>query len=388
MKEETLKSGIYVHIPYCRKKCLYCDFYSGGSRIARWEEYSEALLKELRKRKDEIKGVPSTLYFGGGTPSLMPGEIFKRLVRGIIELTGQRAWEEFTLEVNPEDVTPEKTGIWKEMGVNRVSLGVQTLEDEELKAIGRLHNGETAIEAVKMLKEVFDNISIDVIYGLPGQTTETYRKTLQRILDLRPHHISSYSLMLEEGTSMTVLAEKGKIELPDEEEWLEMSGITIKMLEAEGYNRYEVSNYSLSGKESRHNNLYWSGNPYLGLGVAAHSYDGSKIRRYNPADLKGYIEFYGRQGKETENAEGKTFYTEELLDEDELREEMIMTRLRTNRGLNLKEFEKSFGKDTKKELLENARRFIESGCLRKQGDYLSYTPKGYLISNVILRALI
>lgn len=378
-------SGLYIHIPFCRHKCLYCDFYTGGERIADWPAYTDCLLKEIQERKIELEGRLCTLYIGGGTPSLIPADEFIRLIEGIKSQFEIKEFEEFTIEVNPEDVTEDKIKMWKESGVNRISIGVQTLNDNELKAIGRFHTSGQALGALEKLQKHFDNISIDLIYGLPGQTPETYKDTLEKIMKYRPEHISVYALMLEEGTAMTLLESQGKISLPDEKDWISMSDLTLKYLSESGYMRYEISNYSLEGKESIHNTFYWNGIPYLGIGPGAHSYDGNKVRRWNPNDIKGYFKYWGSDTKITK--EGR-FYLEEILNEDELREEMIMTRLRTAKGLSLIEYEKRFGKTSKNKLLEEGKRFINSGCLIKEKDYIRFSDRGFIISNIILSSLI
>lgn len=376
-------AGLYVHIPFCANKCLYCDFYTGGVRIANWEIYIDCLLRELTLRKEELSETFDTLYIGGGTPSLIPSENFINLIRNIENITGIKSWKEFTIEVNPEDVTEEKIKIWKEEGVNRVSIGIQTFNDSELKSIGRKHDAGQANRAIEMLKKYFDNLSIDLMYGLPGQTVDSYLQTIEKALSFTPSHISSYSLMLEEGTAMTHLHELGKITLPTEKDWIEMSHFTNKIIEEAGYKRYEISNYALPGKESIHNTSYWEGKEYLGIGPGAHSYDGKHLRRFNPNDIKGYINRFKDSTKLNE-----CFYSFEELTEEELREEMVMTRMRMAKGLSLKEFGEKFGEEAKNEFLQEAQSFIKSGCLQKKNGFISFTPKGYLISDTILSRLI
>ncbi|MCH5231876.1 MAG: radical SAM family heme chaperone HemW [Muribaculaceae bacterium] len=375
------RGGLYIHIPYCRHKCLYCDFYTGGLRIADWEKYVDCLLNEFSQRRDELDFKVATLYLGGGTPSLIPIKPFLRLMDGVCHSLDQSDFKEFTLEANPEDVTDEKIKVWKECGVNRVSLGVQTLIDSELKTIGRWYDSQCSIIAIEKLLREIGNVSVDVMFGIPGQTPSTYISTLKRVLKAKPTHISSYALMLEEGTAMTQLYNSKRIILPSESEWIEMYEATINILKEEGYERYEISNYSKPGKESCHNLSYWEGKPYIGLGPGAHSYDGGKIRRENPNDLKGYLRHFS-------DGEGKKFYNEEFLKEEELREEMILTRLRTSRGLNLKEFADRFGDKEIKRLLQNAHGFITQGKLQKTDDFIKFTDAGFSVSDSILVSLI
>ena len=376
------EGGLYVHIPFCRNKCLYCDFYTGGVRIARWNEYVDSLLAELVSRENEMNFEVSTLYLGGGTPSLMPTLELLRLVKGINKISKREKYEEFTIEVNPEDVTDEKIEAWRECGVSRISLGVQTLNDSELKNIGRRHSKADVEEAYDKLTNTFNNISLDVMFGIPGQTIDSYRETLKNIIKLSPSHISSYSLMLEEGTAMTLLAREGKIILPDEDEWIEMTRLTNTLLQKAGYIRYETSNYAKPGKESRHNLKYWKGNPYIGLGPGAHSYNGDRVRRGNPNDLKGYIDRFYKGG----NME--RFFDEEILGEEEIREEMLMTRLRMKEGLDLKEYYERFGEKRGEILVAQAEKLQKTGFMKLEKEKVSLTDEGYLISDSIILKLL
>ncbi|MCH5225932.1 MAG: radical SAM family heme chaperone HemW [Muribaculaceae bacterium] len=379
-------SGLYIHIPFCRQKCLYCDFYTGGVRIADWTGLVKAFINELTVRSEEISERPSTIYIGGGTPSLLPSSDFKNLIEGIKSILGPFKAEEFTIEVNPEDVSMEKIETWLEFGVNRVSVGVQTLQDRELKLLGRSHDSKKAIEACRMLAKNIDNISIDLMFGIPGQTLESYRRSLEGVLNLSPAHISSYALMLEEGTAMTILHRENRISLPDEDLWFKMYDLTVSSLEEAGFERYEISNYCKPGRESRHNISYWHGHPYVGIGPGAHSYDGKSVRRWNPCDLKGYLNHF--LSKDLEELSQSKFYSQEVLSLEEMREEMVMTRLRTVEGLNLKEFKDRFGNKAKEKLLQEARPFIKADLLQKFDDFLSFTRSGFAVSDSILPALI
>lgn len=381
-------SGIYIHIPFCRKKCLYCDFYSGGLRIANWDAYITAVLNELIIRQNELKNNPSTLYIGGGTPSLIPEQYFINLINGIRTILKIDAWQEFTIEANPEDINDSKIKTWIDAGVTRISLGVQSLQYPELKNIGRNHDAQTALNAIQALSKHFNNISLDLMYGLPGQTIESYTQTLATILDFQPSHISSYSLMLEEGTALNLLVSKNNISLPDEESWLQMNQYTNEFLTDRGYQHYEISNYCRPGFESKHNSIYWEGQPYLGLGPGAHSYDGFNIRKINPGDIKGYINFYSAIPLKNKTGDKKSFYSEENLTEKELQEEMIMTRLRTAKGLNTAEFENKFGTYQKNYLLQKARKYIDLNYLKEINDRLILTPEGINISNSIILDLV
>ena len=388
------KGGIYIHIPYCRNKCLYCDFYTGGVRIADWERYVGSLLNELEQRREEIPGEVATLYIGGGTPSLMPLREMERLVGGLRKYIPLDRVGEFTIEVNPEDVDEEKAAAWKDLGIDRISMGIQSLQDNELCRIKRGHDSATAIKGIEILQRYFVNISVDVMYGLPGQTLDSYKDTLEKILQYSPQHLSAYSLMLEEGTALTHLVDTGKIILPDEDEWIRMFELTNEMLVGSRYLHYEVSNFAKPGFESRHNSSYWEGKPYLGLGAGAHSYDGGFIRRSNPNDIRGYVNYFGGIVNREELAVGNTtgekkrLYEEEILSEDELREEYIMTGMRLKRGVDLKGLEERFGSEAKKILLDRSSKYKERGLVKEEGNFLSLTKEGLILYNSVVSDLI
>ena len=403
--KETKEFGIYVHVPFCAHKCLYCDFYTGGSRIADWHLYNKALLNELKSRQQEIFSIPTSLYFGGGTPSLIPNEEFYNLLDEMRKLIDLENIKEFTIEVNPEDVTDEKIKTWKDSGVNRISMGVQSFIDEELKVIGRKHDASIAVKAFDNLKQYFDNISIDIMFGLPGQTITSYKKTLTEAIDLQPTHISSYSLMLENGTSMTHLVNNNKLSLPTEDEWIEMYEITNEFLEEKGFKRYEISNFSQPGFESLHNMNYWLGIPYIGLGPSAHSYDGVKIRRANPNDIKGWLKRFSDaqplkfenqipvdnfliKNSPASNQISSQFFQEEKLTDKELKEEYILTRMRMAKGLNLHDYEKRFGINEKNKFLNKAKKYIDRRLLKQEEEHISFTTSGFRLSDDVLSSLI
>ncbi len=382
--------GLYVHIPYCRRKCIYCDFYSGGASTADWQRLVDALVCELEMRRHELYGQNETeavrhidtLYIGGGTPSMMPEKEFRYLVSRINDISdGLKGAREITVEANPEDVTPEKAGFWRELGINRLSIGIQTFNDTELKAIGRLHDCEASRRAIRNAMSAFDNISIDLMFGLPGQTIDSWKNTVAEALEWKPQHISAYCLMYEDRTALTALRNYGKITEAEEETVVEMYGILTDSLRSGGYEHYEISNYSLPGRKSLHNDSYWHGVRYLGIGPSAHSYDGVRTRRWNPLDLKGYLSNYAGDSP-------ATLYEEEILTDDELREEMILTRLRTSGGLDLEEFERKFGTEATEKLLGSAGRFIKDNSLESAGNRLRLSEKGIMVSDDIIVSLL
>jgi oxygen-independent coproporphyrinogen-3 oxidase len=377
------ETGLYIHVPFCRRKCLYCDFFSGGASVADWNAYTEAVIEELRQRVDELTATPSTLYIGGGTPSLLPPESFMRLIENICELTGKKdSWEEFTIEVNPDDVTPELCAMWRGCGVNRVSMGMQSFDDEELRIIGRRHDSAGGIRAYNILRSNFSNVSIDLMFGLPRQTLDSWRMTVERAISLQPEHISAYSLMFEEGTAMTVLRKEGRLSFPTDDECAKMWEMLSYMLKRAGYRQYEISNYSLPGYESKHNSRYWTSNPYLGLGPSAHSYDGDRVRRSNPTDLRGYLAHYTGS-----SPEGR-WYEEECLGDEELMEEYVMLRMRMRIGADLNHYTERFGAEAASRLKRNAGRHIKDGSLEIADGHIRLTDSGVMIADQLILDLL
>lgn len=369
----TERGGLYIHVAYCRSKCKYCDFFSGGDRHADWQRYTDSLIRELKSRNNE-NGCPfRTVYIGGGTPSLMPAEEFLRLNSAIAPYT--EGAEEFTLEANPDDITEERLRVWKEGGVNRLSIGIQTFHDSLLSAIGRRHDAETALKAYGTARMYFSNVSIDLMFGLPGQTLDMWREDISKAVELKPEHISAYTLMYEPGTVMTALRDAGRFMETPEETVLEMYRTLTDELRGAGYEHYEISNFAIPGCRSRHNTSYWTQLPYVGIGPSAHSYDGHRIRKANRPDLPGYLE--GRDISETE-----------ILSDDELREEFVMTRLRTKEGIPLKEFSIRFGDTSLRELLEDAMPLQADGSLANEDGHLHLTEKSVIISDSVMVALI
>lgn len=288
-------AGLYIHIPYCRAKCSYCDFYSGPLRLFDPQTYFRAVDRELRARRSEV-GEFQTVYVGGGTPSAVD----PRFLAPYLNLAkGER-----TVEVNPDDVTPALAEGLLRAGANRVSMGVQSLIDSELEAIGRRHDAATARRAFNILRSVgFTNISLDLIYGLPGQSLDSWRRSLGELLDWGPEHLSAYILSYEEGTLITSRLNAGKISEASDELIERMYNHLCKTAADAGFNHYEISNFAQPGMEARHNSAYWNLTPYLGLGPGAHSFDG-RLRRENPANLKAYLanpENFAQIEEETDN---------------------------------------------------------------------------------------
>ncbi|MCM1378305.1 MAG: radical SAM family heme chaperone HemW [Clostridium sp.] len=407
--------GLYIHIPFCRRKCLYCDFFSGAPSEDLWSRFVDALLAELSERCVEIPRRLQSIYIGGGTPSLMPPLLFERLCSGIRKLTlpymppGGGDALEFTLEVNPDDVSMQLANVWKRAGVNRISMGVQSLVDSELRAIGRHHNALSALEAAKILRENFRNVSIDIIFGLPGQSLASLEHTLKGVIGLHPDHISAYALMLEDNTPLTILSEQGRIRLPEDDEIVRMFQLVESMLAAVGYDHYEISNYALPGKRSIHNSSYWTFSPYLGLGPSAHSYDGLSLRRSNPPKIQQYISHFAPSGQSEESdysdksarhspssslsdtmRGASIFYSEEKLSPIERLEESIMLGLRTKEGIDLKRISESFSPAEAERLIRKAQS-IESkspGTILQSKDRIAVTKNSLMHADQIIISLL
>ena len=373
-------AGIYVHIPFCASRCSYCDFYSTLSLDAVGEAYVKAVLAEAGLRRDELRGEPvKTLYLGGGTPSQLPLPLLSTLMSGLNEVFDLGGVEECTVEANPDDVTPSWCAALRRLGVNRVSMGVQSFEDDILRLIGRRHTVRQAVEAVSRLRDAgIANISIDLIFGLPSQTLASWTESVHRAIDLHPQHISAYGLTYEEGTRLWWQRERGEVTEVPEEQCLEMYRILVEELKAAGYEHYEISNFALPGYYSRHNSSYWDGTSYLGLGAAAHSYDG-EVRRYNPCDLQAYISCISA---------GSPAYEQEQLEWWQRYDERVMLGLRTAHGVDVARLREDFGEDAWNHFTSEARHLIDAGHLRlTEDDRYILTSDGIMLSDSIIRDL-
>jgi oxygen-independent coproporphyrinogen-3 oxidase len=318
-------SGLYIHIPYCASKCIYCDFYSVAKAPAKSREwaaaYVDAVVRELAERRAEVQEPLRTLYLGGGTPSLLPVGEIRRLLTAIAERVDTAQLTEVTLEANPEDVTPEFADGIAGTLINRVSMGVQSFNDEELRLVRRRHDGERAAKAVEALRRAgFRNLSLDLMYGLPGQTVASFAESVERCVGLGVEHVSAYCLSVEEGTLLARRVARGEMSVPDEEVCLQASALLRRRLREAGYEQYEISNYARPGYASQHNSSYWVGTPYVGLGPGAHSFDGRHRRTWNAPDVAKYIA--GHRGAE-----------EELLSARDRYHETVMLGLRTRDGI-------------------------------------------------------
>lgn len=371
-------AGLYIHIPFCKKKCIYCDFFSIANR-SNEAEYVLALLSEFDMRISELKGADiETIYIGGGTPSVLSEANLSCLIEGLKQRLDFNKVQEFTIEVNPDDVTQEFANRIVELGINRVSMGVQSFVDSELKLINRRHDAKGAVQAVETLKAAgISNISIDLIYGLPTQTLDSWQYSVAEAIKLNVKHISAYSLSYEEGTALYVLRERGKITECDEDDCVKMYDLLVVMLREAGFLHYEISNFAQSQFYSRHNSNYWNKTPYLGLGCSAHSYDG-KERSYNIADVKKYVMEIssGATVKEVDETQPWEQYNED-----------IMIGLRTMLGVDLSEIDKRYGKNVADKFKNTAEKYLLAKDMKRSENNYSLTEQGVMIADLIIRDL-
>ena len=373
-------AGIYLHIPFCKTRCAYCDFYS-TTHLDRQERYIQALCKELEIRHDYLQGANiETVYFGGGTPSQLSIRSLQQVFQTIKQIYGLKHCHEITLEANPDDLTPEYVSQLSQLPINRISIGIQTFQDNTLQLLHRRHTATQAIEAVKRCREAgFKNISIDLMYGLPGETIESWISDIRQAISLQVEHISAYHLIYAERTRLWQMRENGIVQETDEETSILFFDKLIAELTKAGYEHYEISNFCRPGKYARHNTGYWQGVPYLGCGAAAHSYDGSEHRQWNVASLDTYI-----KGIE----QGTPHFDREYLNLYTRYNEAIITSLRTNRGIDLPLLKAKYGDILYDYCLENAQSYIKSGKLVIEHNSLRVSRQGIFISDGIMSALL
>lgn len=371
-------AGIYLHIPFCKKRCIYCDFYS--STLQKYQgAFVGTLCRELRQRKDYLKGEPvKTIYLGGGTPSLLQRTELEQLFSEIGKMYGLETCEEITIEANPDDLTEHYVKMLATLPINRLSIGIQTFNDDSLQLLNRRHTAKEAISAVKRCQDAgFQNISIDLIYGLPNETEAQWQYDLEQAVGLGVPHISAYSLTYEEGTALWKLRERQQVQEADEEQSLLFFKMLMDALKAAGFEHYEISNFCLPGYHSRHNSSYWEGIPYLGCGPSAHSFDGTS-RQWNVASLKDYLCLM---------EEGKPTFEREELNLTTRYNEVVMTGLRTAKGIELTKLREQFGEKFYRYLLEMAKPCIDRKFLLITENRLHFTESGLFISDDIISDL-
>ncbi len=370
-------AGIYIHIPFCKSRCIYCGFYSTTLLDLR-KKYINAVCREMELRKNYIREPFSTIYLGGGTPSLLDEAELTKLFLYINNVYDVDRNAEITMECNPDDITPEFTNMLSRLPINRVSMGAQTFADSRLRLLHRRHNSDEVKHAVKLLREAgIKNISIDLMFGFPDESLSQWKEDISAALALNVEHISAYSLMYEEDTPLWKMLDTGKVKEIDEELSLTMFKELVCQLTDAEYEHYEISNFARPGYRSRHNSSYWHQVPYIGLGAAAHSFD-LNSRQWNVADLKLYIE---------EINNGIIPMEREELDNDTTFNDIITTALRTSDGIDLNAMETRLGKRYRNTLISAAGKHLEQGLLEIRHDRLRLTSEGIFISDMVMSDL-
>ena len=370
-------AGLYIHIPFCRSKCAYCDFFSTPD--SRWmNRYIPALLSEFSMREKEVSEHFSTLYLGGGTPSMLPDGLLARLLEGIDRLVGIESMSEITIEANPEDITPLKLDFYKSIGINRISIGIQSFDERELEAVSRRHSAAESIRALETMSASGINFNADLIYGLPGQTLDGWKLNLDRLLSYAPPHFSAYLLSYEPGTRMYVRLANGDVAEAPETLVRQMYGYLCDKAVALGYEHYEISNFALPDKKAVHNSLYWHYVPYVGLGAAAHSFDGA-VRRFNPNNIIKYLDLI---------ESGRLAYDTDEESEINRFNDYVITSLRTNDGFDTGLAQRLFSAELTECFRKNAAALPENVLtLTPEGNYV-IPEKNWLTADSVLRELI
>lgn len=371
-------AALYIHIPFCHSRCVYCDFCSSTLDSKVQHLYTDALIHEMTARRNYLDGAEiATVYFGGGTPSILTENDLARILATIRSTFNIKVSAEITLEANPDDISAERVDRWMDLGINRLSIGVQSFDDDLLGLLHRRHTAKQAIDAVNTAYHAgLKNISIDLMYGLPTLQTQTWEHTLQEAFSLPITHLSAYCLSVEGGTPLAAKLDKGELCLPDDEACEAQYRLLISEATKAGFEHYEISNFSRPDMYSRHNSSYWGGIPYLGLGAGAHSFNGTS-RRANTTDVLLYIKRNG-------NA---PFETETLTTTDHINETIFLS-LRTRNGLNTILFKEQYGEKTIKTVLHAAAPHIAAGRISHIAGHLRLTEEGVFVSNDIISDLL
>ncbi|MHC9347719.1 radical SAM family heme chaperone HemW [Clostridium perfringens] len=370
------KISLYIHIPFCAQKCLYCDFPSFARKDHLRKAYIEALNKEIISLREKHNNLEiNTIFIGGGTPSVLEADELECLLKEVAKLNMAKDIE-YSMECNPGNLTEEKLEVMKKYGVNRISMGLQAKQDNLLKGLGRIHNYKTFKENFLLAKKVgFNNINVDLMFGLPNQRLNEWEETLREIISLEPAHISAYSLIIEEGTAFYNLYENDKLKLPTEEEERKMYHLAKKILEENGFNQYEISNYAKEGKECRHNLAYWNMDNWIGVGSAAASYiNGKRIK--NISSVEKYINSINE----------KIEAVEEIINnsKNDNMEEFMFMGLRKINGIDENEFKNRFSMNINDVYGEILNKYIDEGLLIRESGRIFLSEKGIEISNIIM----
>src|SRR5215204_3047665 len=373
-------AGLYVHIPFCSSRCSYCDFATGLYQSEFAERYVRGLINEIRSSKYAGENV-DTIYFGGGTPSLLAPAQLERILASLFDKFEIAAETEITLEINPGSATPDKLRAFRSLGVNRASFGAQTFDDAELAKLGRSHNTADALRTFADLRDAnFANVSFDLIAGLPGQTLAGWHRNIKQALDLAPEHLSFYLLEVHSGTPLAEHIRRGIQPQPDED----LAGVMYEWMReqatAAGYEHYEISNLCRPGFHSRHNVKYWTAAPYYGFGCSAHSYDGEARRWSNHRNVLKYVEIV--------ESSASPVVEEQQLSPTDVRAEAVFLGMRMMEGVDLRRYRESFGVDLRDEHADDLDRFREAGLVELEGDLIRLTRTGALLSNEVFAAFV
>ncbi|EOU1647521.1 MAG: radical SAM family heme chaperone HemW [Clostridium perfringens] len=370
------KISLYIHIPFCAQKCLYCDFPSFARKDHLRKAYIEALNKEIISLREKHNNLEiNTIFIGGGTPSVLEADELECLLKEVAKLNMAK-YIEYSMECNPGNLTEEKLEVMKKYGVNRISMGLQAKQDNLLKGLGRIHNYKTFKENFLLAKKVgFNNINVDLMFGLPNQRLNEWEETLREIISLEPAHISAYSLIIEEGTAFYNLYENDKLKLPTEEEERKMYHLAKKILEENGFNQYEISNYAKEGKECRHNLAYWNMDNWIGVGSAAASYiNGKRIK--NISSVEKYINSINEKREAVEEIINNS--------KNDNMEEFMFMGLRKINGIDENEFKNRFSMNINDVYGEILNKYIDEGLLIRESGRIFLSEKGIEISNIIM----
>ena len=374
-------AGLYIHIPFCASRCIYCGFYS-TTKTNLQDKYVEALCKEMDLRRNELISANqniNTIYIGGGTPSQLSLANITKIFTHIYDVWGPRVdTEEVTIECNPDDITDEFAKAIASLPINRVSMGAQTFNDDRLKFLHRRHCSDEVRSAVSRLQKYgIKNISIDLMFGFPDESIDDWASDIDEAISLGVQHISAYSLMYEEGTTLFNLLNQNKVKTIDKETSLEMYNMLIDRLSSAGYEQYEISNFAKPEFQSKHNSSYWHDIPYIGIGASAHSYD-IKSRHWNISDITKYIS----------SIESCTLpFEEEIIDKNTKYDDLITTAMRTREGIDIEKLKADFGNDLYTYFMNEADKHINNGTLQNVNGRISLTRKGLFVSDDIMSDL-
>ena len=362
--------GVYVHIPFCVRKCNYCDFLSGPASDMVRRQYVQALTEEIRRTEERMSGTVKSIFFGGGTPSMLEPEQMQMILDAIRASFVISPQAEISMEVNPGALQPETLAGYHRAGINRLSMGLQSAHNAELRTLGRIHTYEQFVENYYLARQAgFTNINVDLMLAIPGQTKESLQQSLERVIALRPEHLSVYSLILEEGTPF--YERQDTLSLPEEETEREMYWLTDRYLAANGYQGYEISNYALPGKECRHNLIYWSDEDYIGFGIGAASYwEGGRYQ--NTEDIGAYLKDSRRQ---------QIRQLIQAPDEQKHLEEYLFLGLRKRAGIELAELNRRFNRPLERFYAKEMKSLTEQGLLQIENGFLRLTERGIDVSN-------